>query len=178
MLLQTARILALAAAFALWFACIHAAAHIAVNAPIARGDEPNLVLFSAIVIVATLGLFTLWAVLSWGLSIAPLLAMLHNVGARASLAQSFHIGPLRSKLVEINLVMGIVKIALIVLAMVLSACPLPFESIATPQFMAWWYAAVAVLYFLASDLFHVVRLMAYLQLWRSRNCEIPQPRPA
>ena len=32
-----------------------------------------------------------------------------------------------AKLVEINLVMGIVKLALIVLAMVLSAAPLPFS---------------------------------------------------
>jgi hypothetical protein len=162
MLLQTVRILALAAGFALWFACIHAAARFAVNAPIAQGQEPDLVLFSAIVIVATLALFTLWAVASWALSVAPLLAMAHNLSPLASLVHASRIGPLRSKLVEINLVMGIVKIALIVLAMVLSACPLPFESVATPQFMLWWYAAVTILYFLASDLFHVVRLAAYL----------------
>jgi hypothetical protein len=166
MLLLALRIAALAAGFAIWFACIHAAAQIAINAPIANGQEPSLVFFSALTIVATLGLFTLWAIASWGLSVAPLLAMLRNLGATASLAQAFRLGPLRSKLVEINLVMGIVKIALIVLAMVLSACPLPFESVATPQFMAWWYAGVAVLYFLASDLFHVVHLAAYLELWK------------
>jgi hypothetical protein len=173
MLLQAVRILALAAAFALWYACIHAAAHIAVNAPIAQDQEPSPVLFSALAIIATLGLFTLWAVVSWGLSVAPLLAMLRNLGAPASLAQSFHLGPLRSKLVEINLVMGIVKIALIVLAMVLSACPLPFESVATPQFMAWWYAAVTVLYLLASDLFHVVQLASYLALWKVYAPNVP-----
>ena len=43
------------------------------------------------------------------------------------------------KLVEINLVMGIVKIALMVLALVFSACPLPFESVATPEFLTWWW---------------------------------------
>jgi hypothetical protein len=63
--------------------------------------------------------------------------------------------------------MGIVKIALIVLAMVLSACPLPFESVATPEFMAWWYVGVTVLYLVASDFFHVVQLASYLELWRS-----------
>jgi hypothetical protein len=67
--------------------------------------------------------------------------------------------------VEINLVMGIVKIALVVLAMVFSACPLPFESIATPDFMAHGYIAVGVWYLVASDFFHVVRLAAYEQLW-------------
>ena len=43
--------------------------------PIAAGHEPNLVLYCAIVIVATLGMFTLWAVVSWAFSVAPLLAM-------------------------------------------------------------------------------------------------------
>jgi hypothetical protein len=99
--------------------------------------------------------------------VAPLLAMLRNLGARASLTAAFRLGPVRSKLVEINLVMGIVKIALVVLALVFSACPLPFESVATPEFMTWWYVAVTLLYFVASDFFHVVRLVSYLELWKA-----------
>jgi hypothetical protein len=63
--------------------------------------------------------------------------------------------------------MGIVKIALIVLAMVFSACPLPFESVATPGFMLRWYGAVTVLYLIASDFFHVVHLASYLELWKT-----------
>ncbi len=124
-------------------------------------------LYCALTIVATLGFFTLWAVAGWSFSVAPLLAMLHNLGAKASLSASFQLGPLRSKLVEINLVMGIVKIALIILALVLSACPLPFESVATPDFMLHWYLVVTVLYIVASDFFHVVRLVSYLELWRA-----------
>ena len=73
---------------------------------------------------------------------------------------------LAMQLAEINLVMGIVKIALIVLAMVFSATPLPFESVATTAFLLWWSLGVAVLYFVASDFFHVARLVAYLDLWR------------
>jgi len=167
MLLQAARLVALLGGFALWFSCLQAATVVAVNVPIAAGRDPNLVLYCALVIVATLGMFALWAVVSWVFSVAPLLAMLGNLGASASLAAAFRLGPLRSKLIEINLVMGIVKIALIVLALVASACPLPFESVATPQFMLCWYAAVTLLYLLASDLFHVVRLVAYLELWKS-----------
>jgi len=53
--------------------------------------------------------------------------------------------------------------------MVFSASPLPFESVATPQFMTWWYAGVTVLYLVASDFFHVAHLMAYLELWNSYN---------
>ena len=123
--------------------------------------------YFALVIVATLGLFTLWAVVSWALSVAPLLAMLRGLGVGGSLAAAFRLGPLKSKLVEINLVMGIVKIALIVLAMVFSATPLPFESVTTPEFLMWWWAGVTVLYFLGSDFFHVARQVAYLQLWRA-----------
>ena len=35
--------------------------------------------------------------------------------------------------------------------------------------MACWYAVVTVLYLIASDFFHVVRLVAYLELWKSYN---------
>ncbi len=137
------------------------------NAPIAAGQEPNLVLYFALAIIITLGMFALWAAASSALSMAPLLAMLRNVGARASLAQAFQLGPVRSKLVEINLVMGIVRIMLIVLAMALSACPLPFQSVATPEFMTWWYVFVTILYLIAADLFHVVQLMSYLEMWKA-----------
>ncbi|HUD22215.1 MAG TPA: hypothetical protein VMQ60_05180 [Acidobacteriaceae bacterium] len=177
MLLQTARMTALLGSFVLWFESLHAATEIAVNLPIATQHDPNLVLYCTLVIIATLGMFTLWAVVSWVFSIAPLLAMLGNLGAGASLAAAFRLGKLRSRLVEINLVMGIVKIALIVLAMVFSATPLPFDSVVTAQFMAWWYAGVTVLYLVASDFFHVVRLVAYLKLWKSFNHESLQTHP-
>jgi hypothetical protein len=167
MVLQAIRMVALAGSFAVWFACLRAIAEYAVNGPIAAGQEPNLVLYCALTIVTTLGMFTLWAIASWALAVAPLLAMLRNVGAGASLSAAFRVGPLRSKVVEINLVMGIVKIALIVLAMVFSACPLPFESVATPDFMVHWYAVVTILYFIASDFFHVARLVSYLELWKA-----------
>ncbi len=135
--------------------------------PLSIGREPNLVGYFALVIVVTLGLFTLWAVVSWALSVAPLLAMLRGLGVGESLAAAFRLGPLKGKLVEINLVMGIVKIALIVLAMVFSATPLPFETVTTPDFLLKWWIGVTVLYLVGSDFFHVARLVAYLQLWRA-----------
>jgi len=167
MALQAVRVVALAGSFAVWFLCLQWAAQTTVTGPLEQGSEPNLVGYFAMVIVLTLGLFTLWAAVSWVLSVAPLLAMLRGLGVRASLAAAFRLGPLKSKLVEINLVMGIVKIALIVLAMVFSATPLPFESVTTPEFLTWWWIGVAVLYFIASDFFHVARLVGYLHLWRA-----------
>jgi len=174
MVLQALRMLALMGSFAVWFGCLQAAGRHAVNGPLVAGQEPNLVLYSAITIVATLGIFTLWAVVSWALSVAPLLAMLRNLGAGSSLAAAFRLGPVRAKLVEINLVMGIVKIALIVLAMVFSACPLPFESVATPGFMLRWYGVVTVFYLIGSDFFHVVRLVSYIELWKAYDRRRPE----
>jgi hypothetical protein len=171
MLLQAVRMVALLGSFAAWLVCLRWAAHVAVTAPLAEGRDPNLVLCCALTIVSTLGLFTLWALVSWVFSAAPMLAMLEGLGAGASLRAALRLGPLRSKLAEINLVMGIVKIQLIVLAMVFSSCPLPFESVATPGFMLRWYGVVAILYFVASDFFHVVRLVAYLELWKTYNAE-------
>jgi hypothetical protein len=165
--LQAVRVVALLGSFVVWFWCMERVADWTVTGPVAAGDEPNLVGYFSLVIVSTLGLFTLWAVVSWALSIAPLLAMLRGLGMGGSLAAAFRLGPLKGKLVEINLVMGIVKIALIVLAMVFSATPLPFESVTTPEFLMWWWVGVTVLYFLGSDFFHVARQVAYLQLWRA-----------
>ena len=167
MVLQAVRVVALLGSFVVWFLCVEWAAQSTVTGPIAAGAEPNLVGYFALVIVTTLGLFSLWAVVSWTLWVAPLLAMLRGLGVRGSLAAAFRLGPLKSKLVEINLVMGIVKIALIVLAMVFSATPLPFESVTTPEFLRWWWVVVTLLYFVASDFFHVARLVAYLELWRA-----------
>ncbi len=167
MALQALRMVALGGSFAVWFLCVQWAARIAILERLSVGGEPNLVGYFALVIVATLGLFTLWAVVSWALSVAPLLGMLRGLGVWESLAAAFRLGPLKAKLVEINLVMGIVKIALIVLAMVFSATPLPFENVTTPGFLMWWWVGVSVLYLVASDFFHVARLVAYLELWRA-----------
>ena len=166
MVLQAVRMVALVGSFALWFGCLRWVADVTVTRPVMAGAEPNLVLYFAMVIVSTLGLFTAWAVVSWVLSVAPLLAMLRDMGVGASLRAAFRLGPLKGKLVEVNLVMGIVKIALIVLAMVFSATPLPFESVTTPEFLRTGGLGWLLFYFVASDFFHVARLMAYLELWR------------
>ena len=70
------------------------------------------------------------------------------------------------RLIEINVVMGIVKLALIVLALVCSAAPLPFSDAvdATAVYLA---AAAAMLVFLvADDYFQVVRLKAMVDFWK------------
>jgi hypothetical protein len=128
------------------------------------------VLFCAIVIVAALVLYVLWAVFSWPFYLAPLIAMEQGLGAVAAFRAALHGGPVRGKLIEINLVMNIVKIAVLVLAMVFSASPLPFSSVETQTFLNCWWSGVILLYLISLDYFHVVRAAAYLSLWRA--CDV------
>jgi hypothetical protein len=167
--LQLLRILVLGASFALWFAGLHWAAWSSLSGP-----NPSLVVYFVQAIVLSFAIFFFWALVSWVFSIAPLLALLEGTGIIASLRNSLRFGHgslrgLRSKLVEINLVLGIVKAALIVLAMVFCATPVPFkEEINGPSLYAWW-ALVSVLYCVASDFFQVARIFGFMELWRAVN---------
>lgn len=168
--LQLLRMVALVASFVAWFGLIRWSANVSLNDVSAQtgvASEPNLVLYCALVIIVSLGMFTVWALLSWVFSIAPLLTVLEGRGIGGSLARSLRLGPLTGKLVEINLVMGIVKLALIVLAMVFSAVPLSFEAEVQGTSLYGWWAAVTVLYMLASDFFQVARVVAYVELWET-----------
>ena len=160
-LLQLLRIASVIAVCLGWYRAIGWAADATLNSP-----SSNLVAYSAWVICLSLGIFVLWALLSWIFSIAPLLAMLESTGVFGSLVRSLQLGALTGKLVEVNLVLGIVRLALIVLAMVFSAIPLPFEADMTGTALYLWWAAVTLLYFLANDFFQVARLAAFVQFWR------------
>ncbi len=142
-----------------------------ITGPAARQQEPEIIAFAALCIFGTLLLYVAWGVFSWFLYLAPLVAMQRGVGPMEALGVALHSGRVRGKLIEINLVMHIVKLALIVLAMVLSASPLAFQTVATQQFFAIWWAIAVLLYFAASDYFHVVRSAAYLRLWRAYRDE-------
>ena len=147
------------------------AAELTVAAPGSRGEEPNLVGFCALAICGSLLLYVGWAAVNWVLDAAPLLAMQDGMGAESALGRALRLERTRGKLVEINLVMSIVKIALLVLALVFSACPLPFESVASQEFLVNWWLGLAVLYCLGSDYFHVVRSAAYLALFREAGVD-------
>lgn len=165
--LQLLRLVPLCAAMAAWWFGLQALARWSILQPIAAGGEPQMMVYVGGAIALTLGLFVLSAAVGWVFSVAPLLAMIHNRGAVQSLRDAVALRDLRASLVEINLVLGIVKIALLILAMVFSATPLPFQSITTDEFLLWWTLGVTVVYILASDFFHVARLAGYLRLWRA-----------
>ena len=134
---------------------------------ISVAGEPDLVGFFIWAIFLSLGFFSAFALVSWVLSISPLLMFLERRSALSALGQSFRLGKgFTSKLAEINLVMGIVNLALVVLAMVFSAAPLPFSDELGPGAMHVAVAASTVFYIVANDYFQVVRLKAFIEFWR------------
>ncbi|HEY4009893.1 MAG TPA: hypothetical protein VGM11_07055 [Acidobacteriaceae bacterium] len=171
-MLALLRACAFAAVILLWIELLIRIADRCVWTPMNQGLEPSYVPGFALAVSAALILFVFWAAVSWVLRIAPVLSLQRRLGAFASLREAMRLGPLKSKLVEINLVMGIVKVALLVLAMVFSACPLPFESVESQTFLAYWWIGVGVLYLIASDFFHVVRAAAYETLYRVHQGEL------
>jgi hypothetical protein len=72
--------------------------------------------------------------------------------------------------------MGIVKLALMVLAMVLSAAPLPFSDQLGPDALHLLWIAATIFFFVASDYFHVVRLKGFMEFWRMyRGAQASEP---
>ncbi len=146
-----------------WFRSIEWAA----SMHITPFGEPDLVGFSFWVIFLSLGFFTLWALVSWALAIAPLLMLLEDCSAVSAVGRSLKLGrAFTGKLVEINLVMGIVNLALIVLAMVLSAAPRPFSDQLGADALHGITALAALFYLVASDYFQVVRLKGFVEFWK------------
>lgn len=170
--LQAVWMVLLALVFFGWYRTMQwaAAAHIT------AGGEPDLIGYFIWAIFLSLGFFTAFALLSWAVSIAPLLMLLEERrSAVSALGQSFRLGKaFTSKLVEINMVMGIVKLALIVLAMVFSAAPLPFSDELGPGALHVVTAGSVVFYLVANDFFQVVRLKAFVEFWKIFR----QPRAA
>lgn len=167
--LQLLRIVALGVSFAVWFFCLHWAAVSSLDGP-----SPNLVLYFIKAIALSFAIFFVWSVTSWIFSMAPLLALLENTGFFASLRNALRFGSgslrgLRSKLVEVNLILGVIKAAILVLTMVMCACPIPFkQDMHGPPLFAWW-ALVAVWYLVASDFFQLARVIGFVELWRKAN---------
>jgi len=138
---------------------------------ITAGAQPDLVGYLCWLIFLSLGLYILWAMVSWTLAMAPVLMLLEGDGrpgaAFRALLGSFSLGKaLSAKLMEIGLVLAIVKIMLIVLDMVFSAAPLPFSDEFGPDALHDLYVLIAIGFLIANDYFHVVRLRSFVALWR------------
>jgi hypothetical protein len=137
--------------------------------------DPDLLGYLLWLIFFSLGLFTAWALTSWTLAAAPIVLLDEGCSVAQAIGRSFRLGrALSSKLLEVNLVLAIVRIALIVLAMVFSAAPLPFADEFGPGGLNGLYAAIAILYLIGNDYFQVVRLKAFRELLR--HFRVPRSR--
>jgi hypothetical protein len=131
------------------------------------GNEPDLIGFAIWLIFLSLGFFTIWALLGWIVSVAPVLMLLEDCSAPSALRLAFKLGrPFTSELFEIGMVMGIINLALIVVAMVLSAAPLPFSDELGGGALHVVWAGATVFYLIAHDYFQVVRLKCFVQFWK------------
>lgn len=146
-----------------WFHSISWAA--ATHFPV--GSEPDLIGFSIWLIFLSLAFFTVWALLGWIVSVAPVLMLLEQRSTLSALAEGLRLGKtFTSELIEIGMVMGIVNLALMILAMVLSAAPLPFSDQLGGDALHVVWAAAAVFYLIAHDYFQLVRLKCFIQFWK------------
>jgi hypothetical protein len=162
--LQAAWLAVLAVTIWGWYRSIGwaAAAHIG------TGAEPDLVGYTMWAIFLTLGFFTLWALVNWPVTVAPMLVLLEDRSALSAIREALRLGKaFKGKLIEINLVMGIVKLALLVLAMVFSSVLIPFSDEIGAGALHLEWVVVSVFYLVASDYFHVVRLKGFVEFWRA-----------
>ncbi len=154
-----------------WFRAIQwvAATHITPD------GNADLIGYSIWAIFLSLGFFTLWALVNWPVTVAPLLMLLENRSPWSALAQSFSLGKaFTGKLMEINLVMGIVNLMLIVLAMVISAAPLPFSDQLGTDTLHFIMIGATIFYLVGNDFFQIVRLKAFIEFWRTFRDAAPQ----
>ena len=132
-----------------------------------RGDEPDLIGFAIWLIFLSLGFFTTWALLGWIVSISPVLMLIEERSVGSALRGTMHLGrAFTSELVEIGMVMGIVNLALVVVAMVLSAAPLPFSDELGGGALHVVWAGAIVFYLIAHDYFQLVRLKCFVEFWK------------
>ena len=162
LLLQTAWLIVFASICCGWFWSVGRVA----STHFTRGSEPDLIGFAIWLIFLSLGYFTLWGLLGWIVSVAPVLMLLEDCSVPSALRLTFKLGrPFTSELFEIGMVMGIVNLALVVVAMVLSAAPLPFSDELGGDALHVVWAAAAVFYLIAHDYFQIVRLKCFVQFW-------------
>jgi hypothetical protein len=129
--------------------------------------EPDLIGFAIWLIFLSLAFFTVWALLGWIVSVAPMLMLFEERTPLGALGEGLRLGKtFTSELVEIGMVMGIVNLALMVLAMVLSAAPLPFSDQLGGDALHVVWAGAAVFYLIAHDYFQLVRLKCFVQFWK------------
>lgn len=127
-----------------------------------RDTLPNPAVILGIGIPALLLIVTVWSVLNWYFSLAPLFpesTFPGKPGIQITTAVWDFVRSRRDELLEISVVIGIVRAVIFVAAMMLSFAV--SAVITNPRVLVGDLVAVALLYFLAGDFLYMVRLVAY-----------------
>ena len=130
-----------------------------------RDTLPNPAVILGIGIPALLLIVTVWSVLNWYFSLAPLFperAFRGQPGIQITTAVWDFVQSRRDELLEISVVIGIVRAVIFVAALMLSFAV--SAVITNPRVLIGDLVAVALLYFLAGDFLYMVRLVAYANL--------------
>ena len=161
------RVLGVCGMFALWYAAVRwSAAESLTPAAVNADGNPDLALYGLLVIACSLGILATWALLSWILSLAPLLAVLEGRGFAGSLVRAVRLGRrLTGQLVGVNVTVGIVRVALMGIATILSAIPSALGAQGAELYV--WCGLVTLAYMAAGAFFQTVRVAAIIELWRA-----------
>lgn len=130
-----------------------------------RDTLPNPAVILGIGIPALLLIVTVWSVLNWYFSLAPLFpesTFRGKPGIQITTAVWDFVRSRRDELLEVSVVIGIVRAVIFAVAMMLSFAV--SAVITNPRVLVGDLVAVALLYFLAGDFLYIVRLVAYANL--------------
>ena len=131
----------------------------------ARDGLLNPAVTLGIVLPALLVILTVWSVLNWYFSLAPLFVEQPSSGkARIQIADAVweFVCSRRDELLEISVITGAIRLGIFVAALMLSFA---ISAVVTnPRMLFADLLGIALLYFLAGDFVYIVRLSAYAKL--------------
>jgi hypothetical protein len=141
----------------------------AIGSVTARSGSPNFGLMSAVLLLAFLVIVSVWSMLNWILSLAPLASELSwSQSLRSTLKL---IRSRRDELLEISIVNGILRAGLLVIAVLLSVAA--SSVITNTRVLIADLLAIALLYFLITDFLYVARLVAFGKLRDASVAQAP-----
>ncbi|MGC8548255.1 MAG: hypothetical protein ACP5M4_01030 [Acidobacteriaceae bacterium] len=158
--IQSLRVLALAATLALWWGGLRWSAQVSTVAGV-----PDIPVYFGLVTALTIGVLVLWSLCSWVFFMAPLFLLIEQRSLAGSLGRAIRPGSARGRLVGANAVVALLRFVAAAVFTVLSLLPLGLIT-APHSLLLWlWLAGMTVAYMALSSFFQVVRLVAFVAFW-------------
>jgi hypothetical protein len=158
--IQTLRVLALAAALGLWWGGLRWSAQVSIVAGV-----PNIPVYFGLVAAFTIGILVLWSLCSWVFFMAPMFVLVERRSLAASLGRAMRPSSARGRLVGANVAVALLRFVVATGFTVLSLFPLGLVSTAHSLLLWLWLGGMTVAYMVVSSFFQVVRLVAFVAFW-------------